>query len=271
MVLPRSSFSVNGKANAQADQDNGSSLKVSGCDLFSTGVLNNASTTAGLTGSVYYVNLTPSAISTRVQAFEEIFSWYVIRKLRVHYIPNCGTGTSGSVALGIVTDAREAATIAAPTQQQILEMNPALLTPPWALSTMELKNSGSKLYECYASAESTDTKIQALLAAAFAVAAGSAITTGQLWFEYEIDFYSPVPVMTSVDRLARRLRLSKISSGETKERALPDRDDEFVVLRTSEPQQGSASSPVYQGLEKPVLRREETKAHSSARSLSLKG
>jgi len=187
-----------------ADYDPGSSERVVGCDLFSFPI--KAGTTdvaAGFSGGIYgdlfWQTLSPSVISTRLAAIEEMYQWYAIRRLKVHYVPTTGTGTVGSVAIGVATDADESAAFASPTQQQVLELNPAVLTPVWAMSTLEIQHRGTKLWQSFASGnEDPDTEFQMIIAAS--LLGGIAGTTyGQLWMEFEIDFYQQCPLLSAVD------------------------------------------------------------------------
>jgi len=283
-IAPRAWIKRGGVAQQLTDQDPEGSERISGCDLFTQPVQSGSTTAAagfGGTGT-YWQSLTPGNISSRLAAIEEMFQWYIIREIKIMYSPATGSNTVGSVAIGVSTDSQARSAFTTPTQQQIMELQPALLTPVWGMASMTLKARGTKLFESYASGEALDEKVQASIAAV--ILGGTASTVyGQLWLEYTIDFYQQIPLLSSVDLFKDqkpcprchqyvledpRLR-KQMAPRERKDQ--PDRDDGFVVLRTSEPQQGSATSPTYQGLERPALRREETKAQSSMRSASLKG
>jgi len=286
MILPRASMKRGGLAQALTDQDSGSSERVTGCDLFDLALWDTSGGVIGFGTSAtvaVFANLTPSLISARLQAIEEMYQWYAIRRLKIHLIPAVGTGTSGSVAIGISTDPDLSAAFTTPTQQQVLELNPAVLTPLWAMSTLEYVHRGTKLFESYASSELKEQRFQATLFASGTTSSLSSSQIMQIWLEYEIDFYQQVPLLSSVDleRLGKPCpRCWQTVSGSRDPRALlraqgrklPDRDDGFVVLRTQESSTGTFQGlPVYQGLEPSPLRRDETKAHSSARSVSSKG
>jgi hypothetical protein len=235
MILPRSSFSFGGKAQRIADYDSDSSIRLSGCDLFSQTITAGSSTAAAGFGgtATYWAALSPAAISTRVAAVEKMFQWWIIRSLRVHYVPTIGTGTAVSLALGFSTDAELDLAFATPTQQQVLELNPAVLTPVWALSTMEIKATGTKLFQSYAAAsQPLDLQYQGVLGATL-LGASTSVTYGQLWLEYVIDFYQPCPLIASVD--APRVRIKAKGADlrpveeERKIRRLPQPEDEDFV------------------------------------------
>jgi len=216
MVLSRSTFGFAGPAQKLADQDSAGSLRIRGCDLYQYAITTSASTQGGFNASTigpYWAALSPATISTRVQAVEEMFQWYCIRHLKVTYVPLVGTNTSGQLALGFSTDWDLQTAIATPTLQQVMELNPAVFTPVWQTAQVEMKNTGTKLYECYLSSESGENRIQGLLAARLS---GSTFGTtyGQLWLDYVIDFYQPTPLLSSADREKRRLRASLTVSTE---------------------------------------------------------
>jgi hypothetical protein len=242
-ILPRSTFNFNGRAQKLADYDSDSSIRLSGTDLFSYPIQAGSSDAkAGFGGTAsYWIVLSPTTISSRVQAIEKMFQWWIIRSLRVHYVPTIGTGTAVSLAMGFTTDAELSASFTTPTQQQVLELNPAVLTPVWALSTMEIKATGTKLFESYASgSEASDVHYQGLLVATL-LGGTASVTYGQLWLEYVIDFYQPCPLLGSVDLLhrSRMLATPPESREEKKTRRLPQPEDEDFV---------EASPPVYRGL-----------------------
>jgi len=169
MVLPRASFKRGGLAQTLTDQDSGSSERVVGCDLFDLGVFTDSESGEfgfGTNGTTppQFANLTPSLISTRLQAIEEMYQWYAIRRLKVHFVPNVGSNSNGSAAFGIATDPELQVSFPTPSQQQVLELNPAVVTPIWNLATIEYVHRGTKLWESYAaSASDVEQKIQATL------------------------------------------------------------------------------------------------------------
>jgi len=214
-----------------------------------------------------------------------MYQWWAIRDLKVHYTPVIGTGTAGSIAIGISTDHDTSVAFSAPTQQEIMELQPALLCPVWGMASMELKFRGTKLYESYASAEGGDTRFQAAIGASFDVngTIAAPVPRGQLWLSYTIDFYQQSPLLSSVDLSRLNRPCPRCRQPVDLKRVIPrvrdvkrpsplDRDDEFIVLRAQEPStrvfQGLQT---YQGLESPPMRREESKAQTTARSQSQKG
>lgn len=198
-VAPTAYFNRGGQPQKLADQDYAGAERVTGCDLFSKALTNNTSNVGGFPGSVYWAAVSPNQISSRVAAVEEMYQWYAIRSLKIHHSPTVGTGTAGSVALGISTDAQISVDITSPNQQQVMELQPSLLTPVWGFATCELLMRGTRLFESYASSEGLDERFQCYFAAAYNAIAGTQLATGQLWVEYVIDFYQQTPLLSAVD------------------------------------------------------------------------
>lgn len=196
---PTAYFTRGGPAQKLVDQDFQGSERITGCDLYSFNLTNNTTSANAFAAGAYYENITCSTISSRVQAIEEMYQWNAIRSLKLHYSPVVGTGTPNSIAIGISTDAEITSLITAPTQQQVMEFQPSMLSPVWGFASCELKMRGTKLFESYNSSESKDTRIQAVIAAVYNSSVAALITTGQLWVEYVIDFYQQTPLLSSVD------------------------------------------------------------------------
>jgi hypothetical protein len=215
-VVPQSTFRYAGPAQQLADQDSRGSLRVIGTDLYSIPVSTAIAGTGAFFTSVigpFYSALTPATISARVQAVEEMFQWYAIRKLRISYIPSCPSTTAFSLAFGIVTDPRILTAIPSPTEQQVLEMQPASMSTAWQPQSFMFIHTGTKLWECYLSSESLDTRVQAYIAGVTSTAVAGNTGFGNLFVEYEIDFYQPTPLLSSVDFKARDLFCRRCSRG----------------------------------------------------------
>lgn len=199
-----------------ADQDSKGSLRIRGCDLYSIPLTFLSGTTnpsapfgASLIGP-FWAPISPATISARVAAIEEMFQWYNIRRLRVVYSPTVGTSQAGTVAVGISTDWDLQTAITSPTQQQVLELQPSMIHPLWQTNEMTLVNRGTKLYECYLSTESGENRFQAIIgASATGIPGTTPFGFGQLFIEYEIDFYQQSPLLSSVDIDRRRTQHGK--------------------------------------------------------------
>jgi len=199
-----------GRPSANCDYSSDTGIRIGGTCIYSTGIsTSGASALKGFNGA-YYETLTPSATDQRLQAFEECFMFYAFRRLSITYIPLCSTSTAGQVALGVIQDYQETAAVAAPTINQVMELCPSVLCPVWENSSMDYHHTGSKVWECYASGESADSKDQCALVAYIA---NGAISTsyGTLQFDYVMDFYEPAMFQTTVtvDGKITRKRVSK--------------------------------------------------------------
>lgn len=196
---PSAFFKRGGVPQKIVDQDFAGSERIFGCDLFNSNLVNNTTTTAGFTSGNYWIPLSPARISARLQAIEEMYQWFAIRRLKLKYSPTVGSTTPNSIAIGLSTDSELSLAIPTPSQQQVMELQPAMLSPVWGFTECELVMRGTKLFESYLSVETLDTRFQAYVAAAFSGVAAALITTGQMWVEYEIDFYQQTPLLSSVD------------------------------------------------------------------------
>jgi hypothetical protein len=191
----------------------GDNARVVGCDLFSTAIASNGASTAGFVGPVYYKQLTPSLISTRLTNLEELFQYYAIRELRICYTNDVGSTIAGSVAIGLVQSADTAVDIGTYTQQQVLELSPSFKTAVWEPESCMYRHTGSRLWNTdKSSAGAAEQYAQAYLVAALNASTLAAATFGTLWLEYVIDFYKPTPVeSTPALRIAKLMRQNRIS------------------------------------------------------------
>jgi len=204
MTFPRSSFAFGGRAQEIADYDFGGSLRVVGRDLFYAPIETSGGSAAGFDGA-YYANVTPMEISDRLENVEKIFQWYAIRHLRVYYAPATGSTSTVQIALGFLSNYNVVFDVTAPSQTQVLEMEPAALFPAWQPACIDLMHRGTKLFSCEAVKEGVSNYIdyiQGALVCTLLNAAESATVYGQLWVEYTVDFYQPTPILGSIARVS---------------------------------------------------------------------
>jgi hypothetical protein len=197
-VIPRAHFGFNGRAQKMADYDDDRSVRVTGCGLFSFPITAGSSNaTAGFGGTVtFWENLTPLSLDPRLTNIEKIFQFYAIREMRATYVPAVGSATTGQLALCVAQDSELSGAFATPTASQVLEFNTSVMTPVWQVATMTYTHRGTKLWESDSSAESALNRFQAIIGA---VLVGGVASTmyGQLFVEYVVDFYEPMPVVAS--------------------------------------------------------------------------
>jgi hypothetical protein len=231
LVLPKSFFSMSGSAQQQTEIGGmHDSCRVVGCDLFATGVTAGSSTAAAGFGSTatYWVYLSPADISTRLTNLQELFQYYAIRKLQVCYVPSTGSSTAVNVALGI---AQEAFTVInavpTPTQQQLLELDPSVLTPVWNVASMTYTHTGTKLWDTSnPGSSSADNSRQLVIGATLGGTPVESTGYGSLWISFTIDFYKPSPVLNEPSELTdlaiRRICRARKCSKEAAARLLLD-------------------------------------------------
>jgi len=221
LTMTRSTFGYGGRAQAVADYDVDSSLRVVGRDLFYAPITSGSSDpAAGFGGAAtYYAAITPKEISDRLANIEKIYQWYAIRALRIFYAPASGSTSVAQIALGYLSNYQVSTDsgLSAPTQTQVLEMSPAALFPAWQPAQMDVLHRGTKLFSCeYVSTVPSIEQFQGVLACTI-MNPNSETTYGQLWFEFVVDFYQPCPILASIsreDRLMRGVFVALKSTGQ---------------------------------------------------------
>jgi hypothetical protein len=197
--MPRSFFGFAGRAQALADQDADSSLRIRGRDLYFQPIQSGSVTAAAGFGgtATYYATVSPRNLSLRLENIEEVFSFYVIRACRVFYAPATGSTSTVQVALGYTPSPYTVSgAIPSPTQTQVLELPSAALFPAWQPAVLEFKMAGTKVYLTSTAGAGTIPPdiVQGFLACTLLNAVATTVY-GQLWLEYVVDFYSPSPVL----------------------------------------------------------------------------
>jgi hypothetical protein len=232
----------------------------------------------------------------------EIAQWFRrfrYRKVGFRYEGESQTGVAGAVQISVDREAASAlSSAAAAVGASTLSSPGAVRMPIWTaqceipLIDQMKSDSADELFHCTAansevtfSLASADQN-QYFQGGAFAVvdAAVAASATFARWrWDFVLDLYGFMAIVAdgAVTQETRNRREEKCREERAKQeverkertRRLEERkeDDDYLVLRTREPQHGFARDPGHQGLEPPPLRREETKAQLSARSASLKG
>lgn len=201
-----------GKVVAHADfgPEEGSE-RVSFCDIFSTAVqAGSATTTDGFGGtSTYSANLSPTGISPRLQQLEELYQFYAFRKLKIEYLPVCGSTTAVGVNLGIDQNADNVNNVAPPTVQQLMEYRPSMGGQAWQVMEMTYLHTGSKLWATTSSGSGDASEYaQGLLQCILDGTPVASTKYGKLRISGICDFYRDVPPNATNPALVMRRHLS---------------------------------------------------------------
>lgn len=200
-VIPRSGYGFNGPAQAIADYDNTRSLKMRGNGLLAFDIISRPARTAawgysavaGPTAARFWIAINPVVVDLRLNDIASTFNFYAIRHLRLTYIPQVGSTTLGSIALGMSTNALDTQLLPQPTQQQSLEFNHSCLFPVWQTTTVEYNHRGTKTWRIDENFGTLDQSYQIACCAVQNSPTAADLTYGKFYVEYEVDFYEPVP------------------------------------------------------------------------------
>lgn len=211
VVLPQSMFRFDGRAQALSDYGGmGDSVRVCGTDLFSIPIQAGSSTKEAGFGTTqrYWIPLTPAYISQRLINLEELFQYYAIRTIQIMYSPEVATTKSVSVAIGVSQDNESmVSNVSAPTQQQLLELTPAMKCPAYQPASIEYKHTGTRVWKTSSTNDTTDYSDYEQLTLGCTLSGADLATSvqyGSLWLSYVIDFYKPCPVQSNPALLRRR-------------------------------------------------------------------
>jgi hypothetical protein len=153
----------------------------------------------------------PSAMSTRMSQYEEMYQFYAYRNLTVWFVPEQGTAAVGSLALGLMQDWNEdTSNFATPTKQQVMEFKPSLFTQIGLPCKLQYLHRGSKLWTTSVSNSQPGDLSQQIAAVAVLAGATASTTYGSLYVEGVIDFYRQSPVQSNPSlRLRNVIRTAK--------------------------------------------------------------
>lgn len=212
-IQSRFSMSSNVSRNAEIGSNQG--IRVTGSDLFSDVVACSGTDAIHpfYSGASYYtsINVKPSIISNRLLQFEDMFQFYAIRELQLHYLPSVGTETGGSFAFALENEVN--ATLSPVTQQTIMQYPSCCITQIWQPATARYVHTGSKVWSPYTGASTPAFDIFQLEMIGCFNATLSAATYGNLFVEYVIDFYLAAPI-DSAETIVRHYKRLGLSSQE---------------------------------------------------------
>jgi hypothetical protein len=208
-------FRTSSTAQRNVSQDARNSIRAHGCALFASGITVNPSSPGTLNGAFAelvedkaYSYLAPSTIDTRLNALGQTYQYYAIRRLKYTYSPSVGTDTTGKLYLGIYKDPDAAdsnfsvgtpgsSSFSGGTPTNVMQCDPSLETPVWQTAAKEFIHQGTQLWQTYPDGEEpANERVQAAfvgLVKSTSVASGTAVNFGDIWLEYEVDFYVPGP------------------------------------------------------------------------------
>lgn len=212
VVLPRSGFNITGRPQAVADFSTTRGVRISGNGLTnfwgvqaSTGDPGTepAFSVRGPTGRIftYYVPVIPTNIDPRLGIMASTFQYFAFRSLTLTYVPACGTNTINSIAFGVGQDSELYLRFPFPTQQQVLEVNAATLTPFWQTASVTYSHSGSKTWltalpDSGETGSANDFYQAQIMGSANNF--GALGVRGFFYVSYVIDLYEPSPVPTNL-------------------------------------------------------------------------
>jgi hypothetical protein len=288
MITPQSYFRQGGPAQQLTDIGGmGDNVRFIGCDLFTLPIVAGSSaTTAGFGGvGKFYTPCAPGDISPRLLQFEELYQYYAIRKIQFLATPEVGTNTNVSATLALIQDEAIAAGITAPTNQQLLEITPAMKWSVGFNAQLTYEHKGTRLWVTSTEgSEVAQNNYQLDLACVLSGTPVASTLYATLWVEYIIDFYKPCMILGSPSlqrKMLHRQRRSEkhiiLRQAKFREQQLltsrldAEDDEKYLLIRTSESEQDSAPSTGTSYQLKSAPRREEVKAQLPARSVSLKG
>lgn len=212
-------FRTSSTAQRNVSQDAGNSIRAHGCALFSQAISINPSTASTINGGLAndttvmdlgYALLAPSTIDTRLTALASTYQYYALRRMRFTYSPSVATSTAGKLYLGVYKDpdaadsnfgnANPAASgFSGGTATNVMQCDPAMETAVWQTATKEFVHRGTQLWQTYPDGEEpTNERVQAAFVSVVRSASTSAaLNFGDIFIEYEMDFYVPGPPLGS--------------------------------------------------------------------------
>ena len=156
------------------------------------------------TSSQYSLTFDPDDVKTMPPPILElaaVFGRYCLRRCRVVYTPQCATSQTGSIALGVITDAGLAATggpydptIGPTSVMNVMENSNSATGPPWSMFSLEVPCDETLRYTYQSTADGSLSTAEERQDHPFVLVAsqggiGTAISLGYIHVEYVIDFY----------------------------------------------------------------------------------
>lgn len=177
----------------------GQGVYITGCEV-GLNIVTAAATADFFTGSVATAstvnvfNVSPDTMNGRLALVARTYARYRFRRLVVHFIPALGTANPGLAAIGYVPDGGQSVA-AAQSFAQTTQCDPSIVFSLNAPMSVELiRYNGSELYYVETDATSLAGNRLTLQGQIFGFPSANnlgVLTQGVLWFEYEIELYTP--------------------------------------------------------------------------------
>lgn len=173
--------------------DNEHSVRLSGCQYFSDLTVFTGSTApSGLNrGGVFLI--TPQFFGGRLTTLANLFQFFKFRRIRIVYVPTTPTTAPGSSIIYYSSNNDVSA-----AQNGVAELTIAssldsfVSTPVWHEASMDLDLSESlPMYSCVPGSVEESSLQGVLCTGASNITAGSTLVLGQLFMQFEIDFFHP--------------------------------------------------------------------------------
>jgi len=143
--------------------------------------------------------------SGRLSQEASLYSRFVIRNLKLRYIPMCPTSTNSGLVLGMSSDYAVVYEFT-PSFITVSSMKPSTSIPFWKEGVLDFSYKGSTCYFTDVSdAVTADPRLYsqgALVGYVFGSPPATTVSCGVIAADYVIDFYSPVPPETAPALLA---------------------------------------------------------------------
>lgn len=216
----------------------------------------------------YYQLLHPAYFNTngRFYAIVVQYQRFGFRRLKLWYMPNCPTDTTGSFATSYYQDPVECSGLPTSTTfSELTESGNVQVYQAWRASTTDLTSYLDKDFLGWTDLDAAGTdvswrqQIQGGFKAASSQAAGSTAQWGTVLMEYEIELYQPCRF---IDRALstmkyeevhlraalqeRRARVAELKAREQRDRELADKSAAFerlLVEETTGPTSSSTQGP----------------------------
>lgn len=189
---------VRGKP-VKSESNSAGAIRIHGKALYANASVTTNSSNNGpcLSGSNTSI-LSPTAIDPKLSVIEQVYTNYAIRSLKIHYVNVVGSSKVGNLHFGISED-YETAIANSWTASKVMELLGATETPVWLPKVLKWTYDGLKTFMTSYGLFDYDIVYQAALCAFNSGSVDTSATfLGELWLEYEIDFYVPRQVLTSV-------------------------------------------------------------------------